>query len=168
MEFLLESPSLFVTSLGRLQNQLYDAGFLQKNIGEKIIHLSRLPMLWFDKIIGLKISLWYWAGFEYVGLIKKLDLRYPSDNQSAWGCRACRVAIVEVAELQRLMMPGHDCSWQCVMIVANSSSCNLLSLVSSDQVLIGRILPGWVFPARVNLNFISTPIYVSTVTPSSS
>ena len=57
MEFLLESLSLLVTSLGRLQNQLYDAGFLQKNIGKKIIHLSRLPMLWFDKIIGLKISL---------------------------------------------------------------------------------------------------------------
>jgi hypothetical protein len=45
MESLLESPGLFVTSMGRLQNQLADAGFLQKNIGEKIIHLSRLPML---------------------------------------------------------------------------------------------------------------------------
>jgi hypothetical protein len=35
MESLLESPGLFVTSMGRLQNQLVDAGFLQKNIGEK-------------------------------------------------------------------------------------------------------------------------------------
>jgi uncharacterized protein Smg (DUF494 family) len=45
MESLLESLGLFVTSMGQLQNQLANVGFLQKNIGEKIIHLSRLPML---------------------------------------------------------------------------------------------------------------------------